>query len=296
MISFIIVHYKTYEYTKQAIQSILNTVKTYEFEVIVVDNASKDGSLGLLERDYHNEKDAKLIQFIESPINGGFSYGNNCGYRIAQGEYIVLINSDAELTGDVVDNAIDYLEKNPEVGAVTARLINQYGELDQACKRGFPNPKSALVYYLKLGRLFPKFKKFNTYKLNHLDEHVRHRVEAISGAFMVIPRRVIEQTGFFDETFFMYGEDLDLCYRIHEAGFYIEYNPQLGDVIHYKGQSGKRLKFKTTYEFYRAMLIFYDKHYKERYPLWVNIAVRCAVYMLFIVKLTVGQILTLFKR
>lgn len=296
MISFIVVHYKTYDYTKQAIQSVLNTVKAHAFEVIVVDNASKDGSLALLERDFKNEKNANLIHFIESPINGGFSYGNNCGYRIAQGDYIVLINSDAELTGDVVDNAIKYLERNPQLGAVTARLINQYGELDQACKRGFPNPKSAFVYYTRLGRLFPKLKKFNTYKLNHLDEHVRHRVDAISGAFMVIPRRVIEQTGFFDETFFMYGEDLDLCYRIHEAGYHIEYNPSLGDVVHYKGQSGKRLKFKTTYEFYRAMLIFYDKHYKDIYPFGVNIAVRSAVYMLLIMKLSIGQIFALLRR
>ncbi len=296
MITFIIVHYKTYEFTKKAIQSIIDTVQSMSFEIIILDNASNDGSVSKLSSDFTTFVKTGMVVFIESEINGGFSYGNNRAYAVASGEYIVLLNSDAELISDVAMNSVKYLKENPQVGAVTAKLINQFGELDQGCKRGFPNPKNALIYYLKLGKIFPKLSALNTYKLNHLDEDTFHKVDAISGAYMALPRYVIEKAGFFDEDFFMYGEDLDLCYRIKENGFEIHYNPNLGKVIHHKGQSGKRLKLKTTYEFYRAMSVFYDKHYSEMYPIWVSIITKCGIALLFSLKITIGQFVMLLKK
>ncbi len=296
MISFIVVHYKTYEYTKQAVQSILDTVHLSEFEIIIFDNDSNDGSVKKLKDDFESYISDQRIVLVESVINGGFSYGNNRAYEIAIGDYIILLNSDAKLVGDVALKSVQYLKRNPEVGVVTAKLINQFGVLDQGCKRGFPNPKNAVIYYLRLGRIFPKLRALNTYKLNHLDENTFHNVDAVSGAFMVIPKSVIEKTGFFDEDFFMYGEDLDLCYRIKEKGFEVHYNPALGDVLHYKGQSGKRLKLKTTYEFYRAMAVFYDKHYYDKYSFWVNVATKCGIALLFIFKITIGQVILIFKR
>jgi len=295
MVSFIIVHYKTYTYTKNAIESIVKHMERSIYEIVLVDNASNDGSTEKLKNDFAELIEVGKLNIIKSPVNNGFSYGNNLGFKVAKGDYFILINSDAELTGKTVQNAVEYLEDNASVGAVTARVINENGELDEACKRGFPDPKRALFYYLRLGKLFPKVSKFNQYKLNHLDEYTMHEVDAISGAFMVIPKHVLGETGEFDETFFMYGEDLDLCYRIHEKGYSICYNPALGNVIHYKGQSGKRLKFKTTYEFYRAMQVFYDKHYKDEYPAAVGWVVKAAIWTLFALKMTIGQVKTLLQ-
>jgi len=265
----------------------------FPYEIILVDNASLDGSLEKLEHNFKDLIYKENLILVESSENKGFSSGNNIGFQIAKGDYYVLINSDAELTGTTVQKAVEYLEMNPAIGALSARVINEHGELDEACKRGFPDPISSLYYYLRLGKLFPKESKYNQYKLNHLNEYDRHNVDAISGAFMVIPRCVLEETGTFDETFFMYGEDLDLCFRIKEKGYLICYNPDLGNVIHYKGQSGKRLKIKTTYEFYRAMCVFYNKHYKEVYPLFVGWIIKASIWTLFGVKMTFGQLKTL---
>ncbi len=296
MISFIIVHYKTYDYTKNVIDSILKYMTGVSIEIVLVDNASFDGSVDTLKNDFVDEMNKNILLVIESEENKGFGYGNNMGFKVAKGEYIVLINSDAELTGPIVQNTIEYLSMNTKVGAVTARLINEHGKLDEACKRGFPDPKRALYYYLRLGKLFPSSSRFNQYKLNHLDEHKKHDVDAISGAFMVLPKRVLNESGYFDEEFFMYGEDLDLCFRIKEKGYRIVYNPTLGNVIHYKGQSGKKLKLKTTFEFYRAMLVFYNKHYMSKYPKIVGMLVTASIWILFCFKMTFGQIKSLLSK
>tara|TARA_Y100000588_G_C14104924_1_gene860481 strand:- start:92 stop:919 length:828 start_codon:yes stop_codon:yes gene_type:complete len=270
----------------------MNNVK---YEILLIDNASKDGSIEKLKADYELDYKSNRLIVIENENNGGFAYGNNIGLKCAQGEFIVLINSDAELTDDSVVNATQYLRENKNVGTVSARLINQFGQLDEACKRGFPDPVSSLVYILRLSRIFPNKMKLNKYKLNSLSEFKLHKVDAISGAFMVLPKHVIDEVGLLDEQFFMYGEDLDWCYRIKSAGYEVVYNPYLGNVIHYKGKSSKKNQLKTTHAFYHSMMLFYNKNYKARYPYIVSIIVSFGVWGLYIVKILQGVLHSLFN-
>lgn len=239
MISYIIVNYETFFYTKNAIKSISKNTLNMDYEIILVDNNSQDDCIDRLRIEFQELILNNILIIIESDINGGFAYGNNLGYKYTSGEYIVLLNSDAEIIGSVVENSIKRISSESEIGALTARVIDGFGELDSSCKRGFPDPLNSLIYFLNLSKFFLTDSNITKYKLDNLNEFEIHSVDVISGAFMVIPRIVIEKVGFFDEVFFMYGEDIDLCYRIKEVGYRVEYNPYIGTVRHYKGQSSK---------------------------------------------------------
>lgn len=292
MISYIIVNYETFFYTKNAIKSISKNTLNMDYEIILVDNNSQDDCIDRLRIEFQELILNNILIIIESDINGGFAYGNNLGYKYTSGEYIVLLNSDAEIIGSVVENSIKRISSESEIGALTARVIDGFGELDSSCKRGFPDPLNSLIYFLNLSKFFLTDSNITKYKLDNLNEFEIHSVDVISGAFMVIPRIVIEKVGFFDEVFFMYGEDIDLCYRIKEVGYRVEYNPYIGTVRHYKGQSSKNLKWKSNYEFFRAMRIFYDKHYNNKYSYALKYIVYGGTWLLFFFKMTIGQLLS----
>ncbi|MEJ8553410.1 glycosyltransferase family 2 protein [Tepidibacter sp. Z1-5] len=290
-LSIIIVNFKTYELTKQTINSILSKNHIINYEIILVDNASNDGSIEKIEQGFKEKIKTNLIKIIRNNKNLGFSKANNIGIRIAKGEYILVLNSDTVIVDDCVDKCLDYIKKDNKIGALGCKVLLPDGKLDKPCKRGFPTPKASLYYMLKLDKLFPNRKSFGEYNLTYLSEDDINEVDSLVGAFMIIPRRVIDEVGMFDEDFFMYGEDIDWCYRIKQVGYKIIYYPE-AKITHFKGSSAKKKRFKTIYEFHRAMYLFYNKHYKSKYSILTTLS----IYLGISVKLIITLLINLFKK
>lgn len=272
-LSIIIVNYNTYSLTKQTIDSVLEKKLPFEYEIMLVDNASKDNSMALLQADYKEIIEQGLVKVILNEDNLGFAKGNNIGIRKSSGEYILLLNSDTYVVEDCLEKSLRYMEEDLKrgegqpVGALGCKIVLPDGTLDHACKRGFPTPKASLYYFLKLHKRDKV--KYGLYDAMHLDEDETGEVDCLMGAFMLMPRRVLDQVGLLDEDFFMYGEDIDLCYRIKEGGYKIIYYPE-ARIIHYKGGSSKKRRTKVIYDFHNAMWIFYKKHYVKTYSVWIN--------------------------
>lgn len=277
-VSIIIVNYMTYSITLNSINSIFRWVKKLKYEVILIDNASPNGDGEKLEAYFEVES---RVKFIQSDRNRGFSVGNNLGLEYASGRYVLFLNSDTELKNDCISEACLFLDQNDNVGAVSAKLVTKDGKLDSGCKRGFPTPENSLYFFLKMNKLFQN-KKYDGYKLSFLDEDMQHEVDVISGAFLFTRLDLLNDIGSFDEAFFMYGEDVDLCYRIKNSAMKVVYNPKLGTVLHYKGASGKRRVWKTLFYFYNSMIIFYKKNYQKKYNFMINILVYLGIIMAFI--------------
>ncbi len=252
-LSIIIVNYNVKEFLKNLLHSIKKASQNLDTEIIVVDNASDDGSVEMLQEKF---PDVKLIANEE---NLGFGKANNLGLKLAQGKYILLINPDTLVAEDTFDELIRFFESHPDAGMVGCKILNPDGTLQLACRRSFPGPWTSFTKVTGLSALFPKSKLFARYNLTYLDENQTYEVDAISGSFMMMRKEVYEKVGGFDEQFFMYGEDLDLCYRIQKAGYKIYY-VHTTQIIHYKGESTKRSSLDETKVFYKAMHLFVKKH------------------------------------
>lgn len=279
-LSIIIVNYNTYHLTKQTIESIINKPIPFTYEIILVDNASSDGSIQELKEDFKSRKD--FIHIIENTANLGFGKANNIGMEQSSGAYVLLLNSDTVVVEDCLEKCMDYIERNQGTGALGCKIVLGDGSLDHACKRGFPTPKASLYYFLKLDRKNPM--KYGLYDALHLGEDEVGEVDALMGAFMLMPRKVLDEVGLFDEDYFMYGEDIDLCYRIKEAGYKVVYYPE-GHIIHYKGGSSKKRRTKVIYDFHHAMWIFYRKHYYRKYNLGITILVWVGIWGKYLLEL-----------
>ena len=269
-LSIIIVNYNTFTLTKQTIESVLCKKYNFTYEILLVDNASSDGSIEALEGYFKEESENELIHIIKNTENLGFAKANNIGMRMAKGEYILLLNSDTEVEDDCLEQCIEQMEQNKNLGALGCKVVLPNGTLDHACKRGFPTPKASLYYFLKWDKKDPM--KYGQYDALHLGEDEVGEVDALMGAFMLMPRKVLDKVGLLDEDFFMYGEDIDLCFRIKAAGYSILYYPK-ARITHYKGGSSKRRRHKVIYDFHQAMWIFYRKHYFKEYNLGINLLV-----------------------
>lgn len=281
-LSVVIVNYRTFELTKNTINSIFEYDYPFTVEVIVVDNASGDDSLSRLQ-DYFGDR----VKFIASAENNGFAAGNNQALRIAKGKYVLLLNSDTIVWKDTLKNIYGYMENQPDVGACGCRVLLENGELDKACKRSFPNVKNSFF------RLFhiPTNSENDNYNLDNLPDDEIYEIDCLTGAFMFIRGEALDEVGFLDETFFMYGEDIDLCYRIKHSGWKIIYYGE-SMITHLKGASSKKQKSKLIYEFYRAMYIYYKKHHADESSFIVNIIVYMGIFVLLVLKL----FLNLFKK
>ena len=281
-LSIVIVNYQTFELTKNTINSIFEYDYPFSYEILVVDNASSDDSLAKLQ-EYFNDK----VKFIASTENNGFAAGNNQALRIANGKYVLLLNSDTIVWEGTLENIYNYMEKHTDVGACGCRVLLENGELDKACKRSFPNVKNSFF------RLFhiPTNSKDNDYNLDDLPDGEIYEIDCLTGAFMFMRTDALNQVGLLDETFFMYGEDIDLCYRIKNGGWKIIYYGE-SKITHLKGASSKKQKSKLIYEFYRAMYIYYKKHHAKENSFIVNIVVYLGIAFLCILKL----FLNLFKK
>lgn len=262
-LSIIIVSYNTKRLTLDAIESVISSVKKTEYEIFVVDNASSDGSVEAIRSTF---PDVKVISNMQ---NLGFSAANNIAIREAQGEYILLLNSDTIVGKDTIDKSIDFLHNNGEYDVLGCKVVLRDGKLDKACKRGFPTPWNSLCYLLKLDKIFYRNKKFGGYHQTFIHEDTIAEVDCIMGAYMMIKRGVIDKIGLLDETFFMYGEDIDWCYRIRKNGYTIVYYPEV-EITHYKKASSVKKGNKTIIEFYRSMYIFYKKHFYSKYNIFVS--------------------------
>ncbi len=272
-LSIIIVNYKTEELTRNCIDSVLESyIKPYEYEILVVDNASNDGSIESIEMRYAGEDRVKIIKNKE---NLGFSKANNIGMCSAIGRYVLLLNSDTIVEAETLRKSLDFCETHQGIGALGCKVVLGNGKLDPACKRSFPTPMNGIYHMLKLDTHFPKSHRFGEYNLTFIDENRTFSVDCLTGAYMMVPRKVIEEVGMLDEDFFMYGEDIDWCYRIKKAGYPIIYYPEV-KIFHYKKASGiGKRNPKTIEAFYDSMLIFYDKHYQDKYN---GLAKLCVVY------------------
>lgn len=269
-LSIVIVNHNTPELTQQTIESIVSSTHCISYEVIVVDNSTDQ------MRVYQKEMPNQTV--FTGVENRGFGHACNLGASKAQGEYILFLNSDTILHDGALDKSVAYLREHPEVGALGIRTLLADGSLDHGCKRGFPTPSSALYYYLGLDKKHPESRKYGAYRQTFLPEDKTNEVDAVSGSFLLAPRSVLEEVGGFDEAFFMYGEDLDLCYRIRQQGYAVVYYAD-AVMTHLKGQSGLHTKSKTViYHFYHAMILFYKKHYRGQYPFLVTMLVYCGVW------------------
>lgn len=287
-LSILILNYNTCKLTLDCLQSVFASNTSYTFEVIVIDNDSSDSSVESIARDYPQ------ATLIANDDNIGFARGNNQGMEIATGRYVLLLNSDTIVQEDTLQTMIYFMDENPTVGASGCKVILPDGSLDKACRRGFPTPSASFYYAFGIARLFPDHPKFNQYQLGHLDENEEYPVDCLIGAFMMVRQETIDQVGGLDETFFMYGEDVDWCYRIKQAGWGIHYYPRT-TIIHLKGGSARRRPTRIIYEFHRAMAIFHHKHYKDRYHWLTNSVIYTGIGLKFTMALLKNK-LTRSKR
>ena len=270
-LSIIIVNYETYDLTKQTIESVIKNDHPFEYDIYVVDNASKDESIERLQEDFHKESENGLIKFILNDENKGFAYANNIAIKQTSSEYVLLLNSDTLVLDNGPEESLNYMANHKDVGALGCKVVLPDNSLDKACRRSFPDFNVSFYKMTGLSSLFPKSKRFGRYNLTYLNEDETYEVDCVVGAFMLVRSKTIKEVGLLDETFFMYGEDIDWCYRIKAANWKVIYFSD-AKIVHYKGASkSKKQNKKLTYEFYRAMYIFYNKHYKEGYP-WITTA------------------------
>ncbi len=276
MLTIIIVNHNVKADTTECVESITSTTEGLDCEIIIVDNSTREE-----ERVNINNNSIRTYHIP----NEGYSQANNYGMKRAAGDYILLLNPDTIAKDNAISDCLAHIKQNPDIGALGCRLIRPDGTLDHACRRGFPTPFTSLCYYLKLHKLFPRNSKICRYTFSHMDSKGCYEVDSLSGAFMLMPAEVVKHLGYFDEDYFMYGEDIDLCYRIKQAGYKVFYFGKR-EIVHKKYKSGLgQASVLATRHFYKSMLIFYDKHYKDKYNAIVTALVHSVVNIMSAIKL-----------
>jgi N-acetylglucosaminyl-diphospho-decaprenol L-rhamnosyltransferase len=283
-LAIVIVNYNTCEELDACLRSLEVGAGSITSQVVVVDNKSSDGSADMVR-----SKHPWVSQVIVNPINGGYAYANNIGLswfgvaRDRSGEelprYYLLLNPDTVVPPRAFDSMVAYMDAHADVGVIGPKLVRQDGSLDKACRRSFPSPLVSFYQFSGLGKLFPKSRVFARYNLTYLDPDVEADVDSVVGASMLIRGEALYQAGLLDEDFFMYGEDLDLCYRIKENGWRVVYHPEV-TVLHIKGASSRKASSRSIMAFYDAMRIFHNKHYRKHTFFVVNYMVDAAITLL----------------
>ena len=270
LISIIIVHYKVPDFLQRALRSLRQTQLYDRAEVIIVDNASQDATKERIVEEFPE------VQWIGLKSNIGFGKACNVGAQCAHGTFALFLNPDTLVSHNVLSECVGFYNANSRVGLIGPKILNPDGSLQVSCRRSFPTPPVALFRLTGLSKLFPKSKKFGQYNLTYLDPDKASEVDAVSGSFMFMPLTLFQELGGFDESFFMYGEDLDLCWRVKEKGFKVWYDPRT-QIIHFKGKSSEKRSFSSRKAFYEAMVIFsrkYRRLHKAFFPGWlINAAI-----------------------
>ena len=269
-LSVIIVNYNVEFFLEQCLNSVYAALKHVEGEVFVVDNNSIDGSLAMVAEKFPQ------VTLIANKDNVGFSKANNQALRIAKGDYHLLLNPDTIVEEDTFQKVVDFMDAHPDAGGLGVKMIDGKGNFLPESKRGLPTPRDAFYKIFGLSRLFPRSKRFGRYHLSYLDKDEQHEIEILSGAFMLMRKEALDKVGLLDEAFFMYGEDIDLSYRIVLGGYKNYYFPDTR-IIHYKGESTKKSSVNYVFVFYNAMIIFAKKHFSSKnariYSFLINLAI-----------------------
>ncbi len=281
-LSIIIVNYNVRHFLDQCLHSVQQAIERlkgdqagaegYQAEVWVVDNNSVDGSVAEVRRKY------PWVHLISNRTNLGFSKANNQGIEASTGRYVLLLNPDTVVEEDTFRKCLEFMESHPEAGALGVKMIDGKGRFLPESKRALPTPAVSFFKMFGFAWLFPRSKRFGRYHLGHLDRDETHSVEVLAGAFMFIRRETLEQTGLLDERFFMYGEDIDLSYRITRAGYLNYYFPDT-TIIHYKGESTKKGSLNYVKLFYQAMILFAGKHFTSRRERSLRLLIHMAIYL-----------------
>lgn len=271
-ISIVIVNYKVKYFLKQALLSVEKALNGIEGEVFVVDNNSDDGSCEMVLQNFPD------VILMGNKDNVGFAKANNQAMRVAKGRYVLLLNPDTVLEEDTLKRCIQFMDKKPECGGLGVKMIDGSGQFLPESKRGFPSPTASFYKLSGISSFFPKSKFFNSYYLGHLSENENHEVDVLAGAFMMMRKEVLDKVGLLDESYFMYGEDIDLSYRIQQGGYKNYYLAETR-IIHYKGESTKRNSIKYVRIFYKAMIIFAKKHFAGRKASLFIFLLNIAIYL-----------------
>ncbi len=291
-ISIVIVSYNVKDYICQCIRSIYKSnLNKSQYEIIVIDNDSHDGTLDAIKQNFDQ------VILHQNNINEGFSKAVNKGIDLSKGEYVCILNPDVIIQETTLSNLLNFYSSNSELGAIGPKILNSDGTIQHSCKRSFPTPLNSLFRLIGLDRIFPKSKFFGQYNLTYLDIEKEHAVDVISGACMMIPRKVFQKIGNFDERFFMFGEDIDICHRIKAAGYKIYYAP-ISEIIHYKGESVKNAPFDMINVFYSAMDLYFKK-YSQKYKYWnlISLIVKVGLFLrksLSYSKLLITNLISIF--
>jgi len=270
-LSVIIVNYNVKYFLEQCLSSVRRASEQIGAEVFVVDNNSVDGSVKMVRNKFPE------VILIENKDNTGFSKANNQAIRESKGEYVLLLNPDTVVEDDTFIKVIEFMDSHPDAGGLGVKMIDGKGNFLPESKRGLPTPAVAFYKIFGLSKFFPKSKVFGKYHLGFLDENETNPVEILSGAFMLMRKSVLDKTGLLDETFFMYGEDIDLSYRILKAGYKNYYFPGTR-IIHYKGESTKKGSINYVFLFYNAMIIFARKHFTSKKARLLSFLINLAIY------------------
>ena len=269
-LSIVIVNYNVCGFLEQCLLSLADAVKEIPHEIFVVDNASTDGSDTYIPRRFPQ------VKYIYNAENVGFARANNQAMALSSGRYVLLLNPDTVVGESVLSEACRFLDDHPDAGALGVKMLDGDGRFLPESKRGFPSPWVSFCKIFGLAKIFPRSPRFGRYHLRYLDENEINRVDVLSGAFMLLRRSTLDRCGLLDEQFFMYGEDIDLSYRMTLTGRHNYYLPLR--IIHYKGESTKTESLRYVRIFYQAMLIFLRKHYPH-YKFFAQFSIRLAIYL-----------------
>ncbi len=282
-ISVIIVSYNVKYYLEQCLLSVRKALEGISSEVYVVDNHSRDGSVEYLRRRFRG------VKFIAGTHNLGFARANNFAIKKAKGEYVLLLNPDTIVGEDTIRESLAFMDAHPAAGGLGVKMLKSDGGKAMESRRGLPSPLTAFYKMCGLCNKYPKSRRFGKYYMSYLDWGKPAQIEVISGAYCLMRRTAIGKVGMLDEDFFMYGEDIDLSYRLLKGGYENWYLPV--SILHYKGESTHKSSFRYVHVFYEAMLIFFRKHYRHA-SFWITLPVKLAIYA----KATVALVQMLLGR
>ena len=271
-ISVIIVNYNVRHFLEQCLHSVIKAAAGIRCEIIVVDNNSVDGSVALLKEKFSD------VKLIENKKNTGFSVANNQAISVSNGEYVLLLNPDTVIQEDTLEKVIRFMDEHNDAGGLGVKMVDGKGNFLPESKRGLPTPSVAFYKIFGLSRLFHSSPTFGKYHLTYLDKEDIHCVDVLSGAFMLLRKSALKKTGLLDEDYFMYGEDIDLSYRLQLAGFNNYYYPET-TIIHYKGESTKKSSVNYVFVFYNAMKIFARKHFSKNNAGLFILLINLAIYL-----------------
>jgi len=270
-LSIVIVNYNVKHFIEQCLYSVREAIKNISAEVWVVDNNSVDGSCQMIKEKFPE------VLLIENKDNPGFSVANNQAIRKSTGEYVLLLNPDTIAEEDTFEKVIEFMDAHPKAGGLGVKMIDGKGKFLPESKRGLPTPSVAFYKIFGLSSIFSKSKIFSKYHLGYLDKNETHEIEILSGAFMFMRKKTLDKVGLLDENFFMYGEDIDLSYRIIKGGYKNYYFPETR-IVHYKGESTKKGNINYVFVFYNAMIIFAKKHFSQKNAKVFSFLINLAIY------------------